>query len=145
MLKRPDVAARRGDTTDPFTLPPSSFYDAAKGTARVAVLPDYLRVAAVENERALKRAWKALIDAGLPPDQVAELVRPLVSEDEMIRLGREVWSPLRVPAGATPEQAADVQRREEMRLREKAELLREWRETLRQRYETLAARAAVRT
>jgi iron(III) transport system substrate-binding protein len=145
VLERLDVAARRGETTNPFTLPVANFYDPAKGTVRVAILPDYLRVAAVENERALKRAWKAVIDAGLPPDLVAELVRPLISEDEMIWLGRQVWPPIRVPADATPEQADELRRSEEMRLRQKSELLREWRQTLSRRYNALAARAAAGT
>jgi len=142
LLARPDVKARRGETTDPFSLPPAAFYDAAKGSARVAILPDYLRVAAVENEASLKQAWRAIIAAGLPADLVAELTRPLISEDEMARLGREVWAPIRVPADATPEKATELRQREEMRLRRKAELLTEWRNTLYHRYESLAEKAA---
>jgi ABC-type Fe3+ transport system substrate-binding protein len=130
-----------GERTDPFTLPPATFYSAAKENARITILPDYLRVAAVENYDPLRRAWKAIIDAGLPEPLVAEFVKPLLSEDEMIRLGKEVWKPVVVPKDATPEKAAELKVKEEMRLREKSELERKWRKALRERYVVLAQRA----
>jgi len=130
-----------GDRTDPFTLPPATFYSAAKENARIAILPDYLRVAAVENYDPLRRAWKAIIDAGMPEPLVAELVKPILSEDEMIRLGKEVWKPIVVPKDAAPDKAAELKMKEEMRLREKSELERKWRKALRGRYEDLERRA----
>jgi iron(III) transport system substrate-binding protein len=144
LMTRPDVKARRGDTTDPFSLPPASFYAAAKNKARVAIMPDYLRVAAVENEAPLKRAWRAIIDAGLPPDLVAELTRPVISEDEMLQLARDVWAPVRIPADATPEKATELRQKEELRLRQKTELITEWRNTLYRRYVSLAEKASER-
>ena len=130
-----------GERTDPFALPPATFYSSAKENARIAILPDYLRVAAVENYDPLRRAWKAVIDAGLPEPLVAELTRPLVTEGEMARLGKEVWKPIAVARDATPEKAAELKMKEEMRLREKSELERKWRKELRERYEDLARRA----
>jgi ABC-type Fe3+ transport system substrate-binding protein len=144
VFELPAVKARRGDTTSPFNLPAATFFDPTKEAARIAILPDYLRVAAVENESALKRAWKALIAAGLPADLVGEFAKPLITEDEMTRLGKEVWRPISVPTGATPAQAAALQEKEERRLRQKSELEMQWRKTLRQRYDDLAVRAAAR-
>jgi iron(III) transport system substrate-binding protein len=124
--------------TDPFKLPASKFFDAAKERDRQTVLADYLRLALVENHAALAKAWKALIDAGLPEARVAELVRPLITEDEMLRLGREVWAPVLVPDNATPEQKADLTRQDEQRQRTRSDLKKQWGETLRTRYEALA-------
>jgi len=141
VFEMPEVQAR-GGTTPPFSLPPAKFYDAAKENARIAILPDYLRVAAIENQEPLKRAWRAIIAAGLPEDLVAELTRPLISEAEMIRLGAEVWRPVLVPKDATRDEAAALTHKEEMRLRTMSETLRRWRGELRQRYDSVAAQAA---
>jgi iron(III) transport system substrate-binding protein len=141
VLELPAVKARRADVTSPFNLPPSHFFDEAKEAARINILPDYLRVAAVENETSLRRAWRAIIKAGLPKDLVEEFVRPLVSEAEMIDLGKTLWRPISVPKDATPAQATERREKEEMRLRQKSELEMQWRKTLRQRYDDLAARA----
>jgi ABC-type Fe3+ transport system substrate-binding protein len=131
-----------GERAIPFHLPPATVYDAAKENARIAILPDYLRVAAVENHAPLKKAWKAIIAAGAPADLVRELTRPVISEDEMLRLGREVWKPIAVPHEATATKAAQLRQEEEMRLRRKSELEKQWRKELRQRYEELEKRAA---
>lgn len=138
----PQVKA--GDHTNPFTLPPASFYSAAKENDRLAILPDYLRVALVENVSPLQKAWKALIGAGLPADLVKELVAPALSEDEMLALGRDVWTPVVPPDGATEAEVARLRRDEEHRLRRKSDLETQWSKTLRTRYEDLAARAAKR-
>ncbi len=124
--------------TDPFKVAAPKFFDPAKERDRQTVLADYLRLALVENHDGLARAWKALIDAGLPEARVAELVRPLVGEAEMLRLGREVWAPVLVPDSATPEQKADLTRQEEQRQRTRSDLKKQWSETLRARYEALA-------
>jgi ABC-type Fe3+ transport system substrate-binding protein len=123
---------------NPFTVPPADLYDAAKETQRQALLADYLRVALVENHAGLKKAWKALIDAGLPADRVAELTRPLVSEEEMLRLARENWTPVLVPEDATPEKQAELRRQQEDRQRRKSDVLTRWSEESRRRYEALA-------
>jgi spermidine/putrescine-binding protein len=132
------VAAGAAPPFDPFTAPAATFYNADKDTARQTILADYLRIALIENREALQRAWKAIIDAGLPPERVAALVRPLVSEDEMIRLGREVWTPSLAPEGASAEEKARLQRQEEERQRRKSDLETRWSAELRARYERLA-------
>jgi ABC-type Fe3+ transport system substrate-binding protein len=135
----PEASAQGGAARiNPFTAPAPAFYDAAKENARQAILADYLRVALVENHTPLKRAWQRLIAAGLPADRAAELARPLVTEDEMLRLGREVWAPVLAPDDAPPEKRAELRRVEEHRQRAKSDTETRWAETLRQRYEQLA-------
>jgi len=123
---------------NPFAVPPTDFYDASKEAARQSILADYLRVTLVENHTALKNAWKAIIDAGLPADRLAQLTRPLVSEEEMLRLAGEDWAPILVPEDATPERKAELRRQEEQRQRRKSDLLTRWSEEIRRRYEALA-------
>ncbi|MBE3135207.1 MAG: extracellular solute-binding protein [Acidobacteria bacterium] len=122
----------------PFSAPAADFYDAEKENARQTVLADYLRVTLVENHDALRKAWKAVIDAGLPPDRVAELVRPLVSEDEMLRLGREVWQPVVVPDGAPADEQAALKREQERRQRARSDVQTQWSAQARAKYEALA-------
>jgi iron(III) transport system substrate-binding protein len=123
---------------NPFAAAPANFYDPAKENDRQTILADYLRVALVENHDALARAWKSIIAAGLPADRAQELVRPLVTEAEMLRLGREVWAPVLVPENATADQRAELQREEEERQRRKSNLETEWSRALRARYQQLA-------
>jgi hypothetical protein len=133
------VRAQEGPARlNPFTAPPADFYDADKENARQTILADYLRVALVENHGALGKAWRKVMEAGLPADRAAELAHPLVSEEEMLRLGREVWTPLLAPEDAPPEKKAELQRQEELRQRRKSDIETQWSETLRQRYERLA-------
>jgi len=123
---------------NPFDLPPADFYDAAKEDARLAILPDYLRVALVENHEPLVRAWHAVIRKGTPLEPgVSLLVQPLLSEEKMARLGREVWTPGIALEGATPDEQAEAQRKEEARQRRKSDLETAWSQTLRRRYEQL--------
>ena len=123
---------------NPFTAPPADFYDAGKEALRQSILADYLRVTLVENHAALKKAWKALIDAGLPANRLAELTRPLVSEEEMLRLAREDWTPVAVAEDAPAGKKAEFLRQEEQRQRRKSDLLTRWSEEIRRRYEALA-------
>ena len=123
---------------NPFAVPPADFYDAGKEAARQSILADYLRVTLVENHTALKNAWKAIIDAGLPAERLARLMRPLVSEEEMLRLAGEDWAPILVPEDATPERKAELRRQEEQRQRRKSDLATGWSEEIRRRYEALA-------
>jgi ABC-type Fe3+ transport system substrate-binding protein len=123
---------------NPFAAPPADFYDASKETARQSILADYLRVTLVENHAALKKAWKAVIDAGLPADRLAQLTRPLVSEEEMLRLAREDWAPVLAAEDAAAEEKAELRRQEEQRQRRKSDLLTGWSEEIRRRYEALA-------
>ena len=122
----------------PFTAPAADFYSAEKENVLQSVLADYLRVALVENHAALAKAWKVLIDAGLPNEGVAELTKPLVSGDEMLRLGREVWRPVLIPDDASAEERARLTRKEEQRLREKSDIETAWSKALTARYKALA-------
>jgi hypothetical protein len=124
---------------NPFELPPADFYDARKEEDRLAILPDYLRIALVENHEPLVKAWQAVIRKGTPLEPGASLlVQPLLSEEEMARLGREVWTPGIALEGATPEERAEAQRKEEARQRRKSDLETGWSDQLRQRYEKIS-------
>jgi iron(III) transport system substrate-binding protein len=123
---------------NPFTAPPADFYDASKEAARQSILADYLRVTLVENHTPLKKAWQAVIAAGLPADRLAELTRPLVSEEEMLRLARDDWAPVLAAEDAMPEKKAELLRQEEERRRRKSDILTRWSEEIRRRYEALA-------
>jgi len=130
--------AAKGERLDPFKVAPPPFYDVAKENNRQVILADYLRVALVENHEALAGAWKAVIAAGAPENLVAELTRPLVSEDEMGRLGREVWTPVLVPDDATADRKASLTRQEEERQRKKSDLVAAWGKAARERYAAIA-------
>jgi ABC-type Fe3+ transport system substrate-binding protein len=132
------AAAGSAVPVDPFKAPPADFYSAEKENARQTILADYLRVALVENHAALVKAWKAIIAAGLPADKIALLVQPLISEDEMLDLGRTVWQPILVPDDASAEDKVRLRREEEARQRAKSDLVTAWAEAIRARYEALA-------
>jgi len=122
----------------PFTVQAADFYDADVENVRQTVLADYLRVAMVEDHAALAKAWKALVDAGLPGAGVAEFTKPLVSGEEMLRLGRELWRPVLIPDDASAEQRALLTRKEEQRLRQKSDIETAWSKALTARYKALA-------
>jgi len=127
-----------GERLDPFKVAPPPFYDVAKENDRQVILADYLRVALVENHAALAAAWKAVIAAGAPENLLAELGRPLVSEEEMGHLGREVWTPILVPDDATADRKASLTRQEEERQRLRSDLVAAWGAAVRERYAALA-------
>lgn len=134
-----EAAAKGSDVPfKPFTAPAADFYSAEKENVLQSVLADYLRVALVENHAALAKVWKALIDAGLPGEGVAELTRPLVSGDEMLRLGREVWRPVLIPDDAPADERARLTRQEEQRLRRKSDIETAWSMAFTARYKALA-------
>ncbi|MCX5684674.1 MAG: extracellular solute-binding protein [Planctomycetota bacterium] len=135
----PEAAATSSaGQVNPFKVPPADFYDAAKENLRQPILADYLRVTLVENHAQLKKAWQAVIAAGLPADRLALLTRPLVSEEEMLRLARGDWAPVRAAEDATAEKKAELLRQEEQRQRRKSDTLTRWSDEIRQRYEALA-------
>ena len=95
-------------------------------------------MALVENHEPLRKAWQALIAAGMPQPHSQLLVQPLLSEEKMARLGREVWTPIVTPEGATPEERAEARRKEEARQRRKSDLETAWSDQLRRRYEKIS-------
>lgn len=121
---------------DPFDLPPADFYEAETELARLAIMPDYLQVALVENHEPLREAWQAIIET--PGAGYERLVEPLVAEEEMLRLGREVWTPVLVPEDAPPEEQDALRRRQDARLRRKSDIETAWSEALRRRYREIA-------
>ena len=123
---------------NPFAAKPADFYDPAKENARNAILADYLRVVLVENHDAIKKAWRAVIDAGLPAERLAEFCRPIVSEDEMLRLGRDVWGTVLIPDDASAAERARLTREAEARRRTKSDTLTKWSEAVRAKYAALA-------
>ena len=134
-----EAAAKGSDVPfKPFTAPAADFYDAKAENALQTVLGDYLRVALVENHALLAKAWKRLVDAGLPAEGVGELTRPLVSGDEMLRLGREVWRPVLIPDDASADERARLTRKEEQRQRTKSDIETAWSKAFTARYKALA-------
>jgi iron(III) transport system substrate-binding protein len=134
-----EAAAKGSDVPfKPFTAPAADFYDAEVEDTLQTVLGDYLRVAMVENHALLAKAWKRLVDAGLPADGVGELTRPLVSGDEMLRLGREVWRPVLIPDDASADERARLTRKEEQRQRTKSDIETAWSKAFTARYKALA-------
>jgi ABC-type Fe3+ transport system substrate-binding protein len=67
-------------------------YDADKGAARRDALKDLLGTQFIDTHGELRRAWGALIQAGLPEMGVAELCRPPVTEAELTELSQKRWS-----------------------------------------------------
>ena len=122
---------------NPFEAAAADFYSAEVENTRQTVLADYLRVALVENHAALARAWKTLIAAGLPEDAVRRLTEPLISADEMLRLGRETWRPILVPDDAAAEVRERLTREEEARLRAKSDIETAWSRAFAERYAAL--------
>lgn len=132
--RRTDLAA---GIEDPFAAPVNAFYDQAKENARIEILPAYLKAMMVTNKRLLTEAWDAVIAAGRPESLVAELTAPLVSEDEMLRLGAEVWAK---PADASMSEA-DRQKEIDRRNRLRSDTELSWNEGFRSRYKAVAAKA----
>lgn len=54
---------------------------------QAAIVVPLLAAACGDNHILLQRAWKAVIDRGLPEDAVAELTKPLFTEAEALELG----------------------------------------------------------
>jgi ABC-type Fe3+ transport system substrate-binding protein len=123
---------------NPLAAKSADFYDPAKENARQAILADYLRVVVVENHDAIKKAWKAIIEAGLPAERLAEFCRPIVAEDEMLRLGREGWTAVLIPGDAPADEQARLTREAEAHRRTKSDTLTRWSEAVRAKYAALA-------
>lgn len=129
----------------PFDAPPNTWYQQDKEDARINILPAYLEKMMVENKRQLTEAWKAVIEAGAPEDLVARLTAPLVSEEEMLRLAREVWADVAVTETMTSEEKQAVEAEQDRRKRLRSDLKLQWSEGFRTRYaEVLKAAKAKR-
>jgi len=89
MSVRPDMYG--GDNAvhvNPFTWQGTHFYDETKASRRWEVLNTLMASCLIDSHRILEKAWKAVIDAGLPAAQVARLTEPPVSEQDLSRLAK---------------------------------------------------------
>ena len=75
---------------DPYQFPASFEFSSDKGSRRWATLNDLMGVWLIDAHADLRAAWKRVIDAGCPPDLVAELCAPPLSEKELDSLA-ETW------------------------------------------------------
>jgi iron(III) transport system substrate-binding protein len=128
----------------PLDAPPNATYDQDKENARIDLLPVYLDKLMIENKRPLTEAWRAVIDAGSPEDLVAELTRPIVTEEEMLRLAREVWAPVRVTDAMSAEERRAAERKEERRKRRRSDLKLQWSERFRAQFDRVREKALSR-
>ena len=112
--------------------------------ARINILPAYLEKMMVENKRQLTEAWRAVIDAGAPEDLVAQLTRPLVSEDEMLRLADEVWKDVVLTPDMTDDQKQSAEAEQDRRKKLRSDLKLQWSEGFRTRYADVTAAAKAR-
>lgn len=128
----------------PLDAPRNAAYDQARENARIDLLPVYLDKLMIENKRPLTEAWRAVIDAGSPEDLVAELTRPIVTEEEMLRLAREVWTPVRVADDASVEEKRAAAIQEERRRRRRSDLKLQWSERFRAQFDRVRKKALAR-
>jgi iron(III) transport system substrate-binding protein len=95
MPVRPDLYERYRDASNieysPFELGGGFRYDGQLAQQRRGVVATLAGALLVDAHPELKMAWRAVIDRGLQPDDLAELGRPPISAEEALRLNREVW------------------------------------------------------
>jgi len=75
---------------NPFEMTAFMDYDHRKGGRRWVILNDLLGSALVDTHEELRAAWRAVIDAGAPPDLVDALGRAPCSEQELFALGKAI-------------------------------------------------------
>lgn len=71
---------------NPFEAKVTFPFDSKKDAVRRRVLDDYLGVTLIDTHAELSRAWKAIIDAGMPEKPLRLLTDPFFSEEELISL-----------------------------------------------------------
>ncbi len=81
--------------TNPYKIPAALKYDNKKASRRWSAFNDLCGVWLIDAHEGLRLAWKAVIDRGLQPDEVARLCAPPVSEDELYTLAEEWKNPRR--------------------------------------------------
>jgi hypothetical protein len=95
MSIRPDFYQRyRGVSNiefSPFELKQSFVYDSKLGRDRREVLAALVGALLVDTHTELQAAWRAVIARGLPADDLAELGRPPLTENEALRLAADTW------------------------------------------------------
>ena len=78
-------------TVDPFAIEGMLEADPATEALRQRLIADMIGATLVDNHEALRQAWKAVIDAGMPDDLVARLTDAPVTEEQGLELARTVW------------------------------------------------------
>ena len=136
-----DASQLASGLKSPFGSPENTWYQQEKENARINILPAYLEKMMVENKRQLTEAWQAVIEAGAPEDLVARLTAPLVSEEEMLRLAREVWADAAVTETMTAEEKKAAEVEQDRRKRLRSDLKLQWSEGFRKRYAEVSAAA----
>lgn len=92
----PGFAKRFGQqaavTFDPYTWKAGFTYDSEKGSRRWGILNDLIGATIIDTHDELVAAWRVVKQ--LPPDdpRVAELVRPPVSDDDLLKMAKTKWN-----------------------------------------------------
>ena len=72
---------------NPFSLKSDFVLNVDLEQKQAKIVGPLLAAACGDNHILLQRAWKAVVDAGMPAGPLAELTKPLVSEEEAYQLG----------------------------------------------------------
>ena len=99
-------AARQLGLTDPYAMKGLGGWDGKKNGRRWGLLNELLGAAAIEPHDELRRAWRALVAAGLPEAGLAEFGAPPCGEQEFMRLA-DWYNDRSVKAGDKNAQVAE--------------------------------------
>jgi ABC-type Fe3+ transport system substrate-binding protein len=81
-----------GVTVNPFTWDAGFDYDEELDNRRRGILGDFLRASVLDCHSELRRAWRAVIDAGEKPSLVRRLGESPVSGEELLELAPTWWA-----------------------------------------------------
>jgi len=95
---------------NPYQMSAAVLYDSVKGSKRWNILNDLIGTWLIDAHAGLRRAWEAVIQRGLVPEEVALLTQPPLSEQEMLALA-ERWSEPRLRQETMARWSRDADRR----------------------------------
>ena len=78
-------------TANPFAMNTVMTYDREKGGLRKDIINDLIGAVAIDTHAELKRAYKAIINRGMPEAYLGPLSRLPLSEEEALELAKEKW------------------------------------------------------
>lgn len=91
----PGFASRFGEDAvvpyDPYQWKSGFTYDPIKGSLRWTILNDLIGAAMIDTHPDLVNAWKNVMNPATENRHVAALVRPPISEEELLQLARDKW------------------------------------------------------